>query len=128
MINPSELQRLTDALSVPDGGFTVDTVSGHVPRSGYMVSIFPDRSEVIGNPAQTLDLIMFAVKHDLILDQAGSYFGGWHDPHTGKIWLDVSVRVSTTWRAERLCQAYGQLAYFDLELGRSVCAAPAVIG
>ena len=127
MIKTSELQRLADALSVPDGGFTVDVITGHTPRTGYMVSIFPDRSKVISDPIETLDLIVYVGQHHEILDEPGSYFGGWHDPHTGKIWLDISVRVSTRERAERLCQTYHQLAYFDLDLQHSVCAAPMVL-
>ncbi len=127
MITTIAIQALADALSVPDGGFTIDVVTGHRPRTGYMVSIFLERELILSNPVEAMDLIEYVTDHGDLLDEAGSYFGGWQDPATGRVHLDISVRVSTPERAARLANAHQQLAYFDLVVGQSIAVAPVLV-
>jgi hypothetical protein len=118
---------LADALTVPDGGFTVSLSDGRRPRMGYAVSIFPDRQVKIHGTASPADLIAYTDDHADLLGQRGALFGGWRDRDTGTVYLDVSVWQPHRQTAERLARQHGQLAYFDLLAGRSVMVAPALI-
>ena len=112
-------------LSEPDGGFSVNMVTGREPTTGYMVSIYPDRS--MEKPAVMLrpvDLKRYIKANREVLHLPGRHFGAWHDPKTGRVWFDISVRVETAAEAEALGQKHGQLAYFDLAAGRSIDIAP----
>jgi hypothetical protein len=115
---------LADALSVPDGGFTVDLAGGERPTTGYVVSIFPDRTVVMPGPIVAADLIDYMNDHEDLLSVPGHLFGGWRDPDTEMIYLDVSVHMPARDRARALAMAYDQVAYFDLERGRSEVVAP----
>lgn len=127
MITTVALQSLADALSVSDGGFSVDLETGLRPRHGCVVSIFPESTRVLAYPVTCQDLIEYVTQHAELLSHAGHLFGGWHDPASGRIYLDTSVWVRAADQAERLGQAYGQLAYFDLDAGKSIVCAPAVL-
>jgi hypothetical protein len=127
MITTVALQALTDGLTVPDGGFTVDLVTGYRPSHGYAVSIFPAAERVLSGPVTCQDLIEYVTDHRDGLIHPGNLFGGWHDPRTGRIYLDASAWVATADQAERLGQAHHQHAYFDLVRGRSVRCAPVVL-
>lgn len=118
---------LADALTVPDGGFTVSLPDGRQPRMGYVVSIFPDRQVKIDGTATAANLTAYANDHADLLRQPGALFGGWRHPETGTTYLDVSVWQAHRQTAERLARLHGQLAYFDLLAGRSVMVAPALI-
>jgi hypothetical protein len=118
---------LADALTVADGGFTVSLPDGHRPTDGYVLSIYPDREVKFHGTPRAADLVAYANDHADILRQRGAYFGGWHDPATHAVYLDVCVWVPDRATAERLARAAGQLAYFDVTAARSVALAPILI-
>lgn len=112
---------LLDRLRAPDGGFTVHPVTHESPTTGYMVSPYPDRSESMPiGEVTAAALARFVVKNRDVLSQPGHYFGGWHDPKTGQVWLDISIRAETPEAATALAHEHAQIAYFDLAAGRSV--------
>jgi N-acetylglutamate synthase-like GNAT family acetyltransferase len=49
-----------------------------------------------------------------MLTQPEHYLGAWHDPASGKVYLDVSVVMQDQNRAHQLALDKDQIAYFDL--------------
>lgn len=127
MITQSGLSALADALSVPDGGFTVNINSGARPRTGYAVSIYPQAEVIFDGLPDADDLITYVTQHLPALSAGGCLFGGWHDPQTGLIYLDISARVADRSHAEHLTRCHRQLTYFDLAAAESIVAAPALL-
>lgn len=112
---------LLKTIGQPDGGFTVQPVSGAQPKTGYALSLFKGRERVrdVGTLKLT-DLAQFAKDNKDLLSQSDNYFGAWHNPEDHKIYMDVSKVVTDASEAERLGRDNDQLAYFDLGKGQSV--------
>jgi hypothetical protein len=113
--------RLADALTVPDGGFTV-TRDGHDVTSGYALSTSPDHERTYAGTVSAADVLAYATEHAAALSAPGAVFGGWRDPDTGVAYLDVSIVVSDRDEALTLARVHDQLAVFDLDHGESVPA------
>ncbi len=113
-------------LQQPDSGFTYDPKTGHEPSTGYAVSPYPARSKTIQNvTALSADdladrLTDYAIANWDLLQQPGHHLGGWHDPKTGTVFLDVSVVKTSAKAAKALALKRDQIAYFDLGKGVSV--------
>ena len=118
----SRVSRLRGFLEVT-GGFTLHQHSGEPVRAGY---------SVCADPSATLCFPL----HEWDDDQVGGWLatwterilgtelhlGGWLEPSTLHVWLDV-VRVYPTHRrgdAVELALAHRQRALFDLDQGRLV--------
>lgn len=50
-----------------------------------------------------------------LLSKENHYVGTWHDPATGKIYLDVSINTMDAKEARKQCEDNDQIAYFDLQ-------------
>jgi hypothetical protein len=125
-LGAAAVRSLQQRLSQPDGGFSIHTRSGRQPRTGYMVSIYPDRS--VSKPAaqvEPAEIKRFLRANKDILRRPHHHFGGWHDPKTGMVWFDVAVRTRAREAAEALGRRHNQLAYYDLVAGKSVDIAKA---
>ena len=112
-------------LSKPDGGFTYQPHTDQEPTQGYALSVYPERS--YGVDAAEMDYEKFsayALKNDDLLQNPEHHIGGWHDPASGRIFLDVSVVKSDRGEAETLALKHDQIAYFDLGSGKSVTVNP----
>lgn len=108
-------------ISKPDGGFTYHAVTGHQPTTGYALSIYKGHEKVLDAKTMTpKDLVKFAMANRDLLSQKDNFFGAWHNPADGKVYLDISKVVGNPQQAERLGRANNQLAYFDLAGGKSV--------
>jgi len=114
--------RLKETIDRPDGGFTVQPVSGDEPKVGFAVSPYPGRSvQLAGKDEFTWEAFNgFVKKNADVFANRDHYFGAWHDPESGKIWLDVSVVKATEAEAVALAVAHDQIAYFDFSTGKSV--------
>jgi hypothetical protein len=113
--------KLVDQISQPDGGFTAHAVTGEQPKTGFALSIHKGREVV--KPAKDLtllDLATFARDNHDLLSQRDNYFGAWHNPADGQVYLDISRVTQDRAEAERLGREHNQIAYFDLEAGQSV--------
>lgn len=109
----------------PDGGFTYQPLTGAEPKTGYALSIFPDRSFATDAKDLSLDdLDGYLDKNADLLADPNNYVGGWHDPATGKVFLDVSRVVTDEYEAATLARRHDQIAYFDLGRGASVTVNP----
>jgi hypothetical protein len=116
-----ELRGLLDRVGKPDGGFTYSPTLRTEPTEGYALSIHPERSAVVD--AETIklkDLAEFVAKNRDLLSKEGNHFGAWHDPESGKVFLDVSTVTPDPKVAESLALKHDQIAYFDLKRGQSV--------
>lgn len=102
-------------------GFTVSALSGFAMRSGYAVSVHPERSQTIGGPVFADDLMDFVRANWDLLGKPGAVLGGWRD-ESGMARLDVSTVVHDRERARVLARAHGQCAVFDLVRARLVRA------
>jgi len=116
-----ELEGMVDRLHEADGGFTYNPLSGEEAVKGYAVSPYPERSFAMDAKSITPDHIDEYVQKNLDqMTQPNHFIGAWHDPSTGKAFLDVSVRVDTPEEARKLALAHDQKAYFDFQTFKSV--------
>lgn len=115
---PNPLALAVEALSIPDGGFTLVPETLGSVRGGYAVGIAPEATRVLGS-VTVGDLLEFLVSTPL-LAVPGTLFGGWHDPADGRIYLDVSVLVEDRDTAIRIAKDHDQLAVFDFATGESI--------
>lgn len=110
-----------DALQVPDGGFSIDLTTGENVSEGYAVAIHPDREQVIPVEDVTMSsLISYALDNMDLLAKPGHVFGAWHDPESGKVYLDVSTVRTDRAEALELAREHNQLAVFDFATLSSV--------
>jgi hypothetical protein len=111
---------LADALSVPDGGFSVDPITGADMRAGYAVAVHPEHARILTHRVTAGDLIGYTARVAAALELPGRILGGWHDPTSGAVYPDVSVVTSRLSEALSLGIQYHQLAVFDLASMESV--------
>lgn len=112
---------LMSRLTEPDGGFTYQPLTGDEPKEGFAVSPYPDRSFAKGWEDFTSDdLARYAKRNKDLFKKSGHYMGAWHDPESGKVFLDVSIVSKDARVANRLALAHDQIAYFDLKTGKSI--------
>jgi hypothetical protein len=120
-LSDEDAGKLAGELKTPDGGFTFNPRSGKPVTSGFAVAMHKDRSEEIdladATPAR---LKSYVDKNKDLLDQDDNMFGGWHDPASGKVWLDISAVKSDKDEAIKLGKKHNQIAIFDLENFTSV--------
>lgn len=116
----AKLVAMVDALSVGDGGFSVDPRTGDDVRTGYAVAVHPEHERVLAHPVGIGDLIAYVVQVADALALPGRVFGGWRDPQTGSVYLDVSAIVADYSDAVALARKTDQIAIFDLTAGESV--------
>ncbi len=62
----------------------------------------------------------FMDQHHEMLSQQGNFLGGWHDPDSGKIFLDISTNVQDRAEAIALGQKNNQISIYDVENGTTV--------
>lgn len=112
---------LAEQLRKPDGGFTIDPRTGYGIEHGYAVAIFPEFSLEIDAEQVNIDTIRrYLTQHHADLETTGTAFGGWHDPATDKVWLDVSMTTRGRAMAEEIAKIHNQIAIFDLDRGESI--------
>jgi hypothetical protein len=107
------------AVSVPDGGFSIDPATGLPVSGGYAVAIYPEHG-VILDQLTIGDLLEFTVRNADVLALPGSIFGGWRNPANGRIYLDVSIQVRREIDAIALGLIHDQLAIYDFAAGASI--------
>ena len=112
---------LAKRVKTPDGGFTVDPRTGKDVTSGFAVATDPKLSKEIDAKDVTGKTIQNYVNaNKSALAGEGKMVGGWHDPDTGKVWLDVSTVTPDKNKAVKLAQDANQIAIFDLGSGKSI--------
>lgn len=111
-------------IAAADGGFTYHPLTedtGIEPIRGYAVSPYPHLSFAKPSGEFTIgDLAAYFKKNKSMLKNANHFIGAWHDPSSGRIFLDVSVVTNSSGTASKLAVQHDQIAYFDLGRGKSV--------
>jgi len=103
------------ALLKEKGGFSYQPIAEASPTSGYMLSILPNYSAVLDGPVMPEQIDKYIGTHEqLFRDNPEAHVGGWLDPDTGKIWLDVSIRETDLAKATELGKAHNQIAIWDI--------------
>jgi len=120
-----KLSTLADALTVPDGGFSVIPATGENVTSGYAVSIYPEYERIITGRVTADDLAAYVHEHAALFARPGRVFGGWRDPDSDAAFLDVSVIVRDLGDALAFAAAHDQRAVFDFAALTSIPTAPA---
>jgi hypothetical protein len=114
---------LLAAISRPDGGFTVQPLTGDAPSGPghFAVSIARGREREFDVASlTTADIAGFVDDNLPSFEDPGVFLGGWHDPASHRAFLDISRVVTSAAEAERLARENDQIAYFDFGSGRSV--------
>ena len=115
------IQSLVARLAVKDGGFTVNVKDMSEPKTGFALSIYPDRSK--GLDTESINAVRLADYIDQntdLLEQDGNMLGAWHDPKTGRVFFDISKVTNDEVEAKLLATSNDQVAYFDIAAGKSV--------
>jgi hypothetical protein len=125
---PRAIQRATRET----GGYSVNVPTGDIPTTGLMVSVLrnpppgarPRSGEatvVEAGPLKEQQVIEFAERNRVSLDNAAKYFGTWRDPETGKIYLDVSRRFEPGQlrQATKFGEKREQISGYDVGAGKS---------
>lgn len=113
------LYGLCEALSVPDGGFTVNAWTLQPVTGGYAVSVRPDLQRILGSVREG-DLLEYLLTHGEDLEKEGNAFGGWRDPADGRVYLDCTTVVDDLATALKLARENDQLAVWDFAAGQSI--------
>lgn len=111
---------LADALSVPDGGFSVNPLTGSEVISGYAVAVHPDREQCIAGRVSPAEVSAYVFANADLLARHGVVLSGWRNPDDGVAYLDVSRVVRSRAEAVRLAHGHNQLVYWDFTAGVSV--------
>lgn len=116
-----EVERSLNRLRHPDGGYTRHPATGREESVGFFVSPYPDREVAIdADKLRPIDLLRFSKANADLLQMDYHYEGAWHDPETGVVSLDVSVKTLDAAEARRLAEEHQQVAFFDAQTGSSV--------
>lgn len=121
----ARISAMADALSVPDGGFSVDPSDGSDVRTGYAVAVHPEHEHVFDVRVTSNDLHEYIARAKDALMLPGRILGGWHEPDTGRVYLDISVVTADLSEAMTLARATAQIAIFDFSAMASVPVAVA---
>lgn len=116
-----DVDHILKRLRQPDGGFTIDLQTNRESSTGFFVSGFPEREKAIPSAQmRRADIRRYREENGDLLSQEGLKFGGWNDPETGIVYLDVSSRVESAEEARTMAREHNQIAYFDGQTGSSV--------
>jgi len=119
-----KIQPLLDAINEPDGGFSIHDHIGDGPTTGYMVSL--NKSTERDFPVSELSadhIRQYQEDHADELSQPGTYFGAWHNPSDGRVYLDVSTNFKDKDEAMKAAKKADQIAIFDLSTFDSLVTA-----
>jgi hypothetical protein len=114
---------MADAVSVRDGGFSVDPRTGDDVTGGYAVAVHPECEEIFAQ-VTPVGVWGYMERHAETLALPGRVMGGWCDPSDGRVYLDVSILVEDRDEAIKLAVDHDQLAIFDFAAGESIKTYP----
>ena len=116
----ARISAMADALSVPDGGFSVNPYDGSDVRTGYAVAVHPEYERIYDGCVTSNDIHEYVGQAKDALSLPGRVLGGWCDPVTGRVYLDISVVTPDLGEAMTLARETDQLAIFDFSAMESI--------
>jgi hypothetical protein len=114
------LVHLADALSVPDGGFSMTVAGWHDVRAGFAVSVVPQCEQLIFGLVTPEDIERYVSDRAATLAHPHVVLGGWRCPDSGLAYLDVSVVIRSRRQALALARKHSQVAIWDFANSESV--------
>lgn len=106
------------------GGFTYDVAGKSSPTTGFSVSPYPERTQIIETKDLSAGQISdYADKNADLLSQPGHMLGGWRETKadgTDRVWLDVTIVSQDQNIATATAKAHDQVAIFDLSTGTTI--------
>lgn len=108
-------------IASPDGG-TVSLTADPLPTTGYFVGGLV-RPLILGNGIEFTPDALFQI--DVFLDYLNGptvgapFIGWWTDEKTGRVYVDATTWHESYWVAERECRRRHEIAFYDIERGRS---------
>jgi hypothetical protein len=114
------LMHLADALTVPDGGFSVTIGKWKDMRTGYAVSVFPQYEYRASGLISHEDIERYIRDRAALLAHPHVVLGGWRSPEDGLAYLDVSVVVLNLDTALALARTCGQRAVWNFSVCKSI--------
>lgn len=116
----ARISAMADALSIPDGGFSVDPSDGSDVHTGYAVAVHPELEHIFHGRVTSNDLHEYIGRAKDALALPGRVLGGWRDPGTGNVYLDVSMVTPDLFHAMKLARKARQVAIFDFSAMQSI--------
>ena len=107
-----KMERLKREL-LDKGGFTYQPFLKRSPKTGFALSIYPEREAVL-DKVQPKGIRGFIDDNKDMWSNPRNYVGGWYNTEDKKVYLDVSMVVDDPKEAEDMCKKHNQYAYFDL--------------
>lgn len=105
----------------PEGG-TISLSGADLPTTGYFVGgvVAPLvlSTPIEFTPDAAWDIEVFANYVDEYVSGA-DFLGWWTDEETGKLWIDATSWHGLYGQAERVTRERREIAFYDIELGRS---------
>jgi hypothetical protein len=116
-----EADKALSRLRHPDGGFTRHPETGREEIVGFFVSPYPEREKAVKvEELRPHHLREFREANQDVFARPGHFMGGWHDPETGMVSLDISVKTESAEQARALASQHQQVAFYDAQMGSSV--------
>ena len=109
----ARISAMADALSDLDGGFSVDPSDGSAICTGCAVAMHLEHERIFDGRVTSNDLHEYIAQVKDALSLHGRFLGGWRNPETGRVHLDVSIATPYLFYAMKLAQETAQLAIFD---------------
>ena len=118
-----ELSNIIAFQTITEGGNTTN-LKGENPQDGYMVSMYKEHELTLDleDVMRDINLLIsnlqwFMKKHGRLLELSGCYVGTWIDK--GLVYIDISTRVSSIAKANRVGITFNQLEYYGVKEGKS---------
>lgn len=114
------LTRLSDALSVPNGTFTLDPCTGTEPKCGYTVAVSPDAERYYTHRITHEDISAFLCEHESDVLRPGTLVSGWRHGDSGVVYLYLTRVVSSRTEAAHQARKHGNAVFTSLASGTAV--------
>lgn len=104
----------------PEGG-TVSLTGDPLPTVGYFIGgvvapLVLDEKGTLADEKEALDAFIAYLNGPTV---GALYLGWWTDEETGKLYVDGTSWRSSYDQAEQLCRMRREIAFYDIERGRS---------
>jgi hypothetical protein len=118
---PGSKERIARSARSPGGGFTYQPLTTNQPTTGWAVSIYPEHEVKLKASEVTRERVHAYVQDRMHVFRSDpqAHLGGWHDPDTGTVYLDISRVVGSRAEAMRLGREHRQKAVYSLDEGES---------
>ena len=115
-LSREQFKHLAERLNAPNGGFSINTVTGEEPTDGYMVSQSGTEGTIEGK-ADHQHLEDYATVHSHTLEHPSGtrYFGGWHNMDNHHKVLNVSRNFADKNEATREMLRQDEDAMYDVK-------------